>query len=369
MVSIANQVSAYVFNEEIIPMLKLSQKKFLANTEEMALSSTHGLAFHRGLGEPINPTSSTPTQKYLTPETIGAYSTAAYAPSNFAIVANGVDHAELSKWVGEFFKDYKVTPTTGVIGGEEVTLQGPKIESTQTKYHGGEERIAHAFGNSMVLGFPGSSSFTGGFYKPEIQVLASLLGGETNIKWSPSFSLLAKATADKAGLSVKTKSAIYTDAGLLYVALNGSAQSVATGAIEAVRTIKDVAASKIAKEDIQKAKANAKLKELEFGQQTGAGIALTGAGLVHGGKAYQIDQVAKAIDGVTEEKVKQVSNLTTYASIRIKLTSSSGCGRVVEAQGKRIGRGRSVRTALRGRVGPDGVNMGKVASKSFGVLY
>jgi len=284
-------------------LLKLSQKKFLANTEEMALSSAHGLAFHRGLGEPINPSSSTPLKTYLSPETIAAYSEAAYAPSNFAIIANGANQAELGKWVGEFFKGYKVTPS---IGGEVVTLKGPKIESTQSKYHGGEERIAHASGNTMVLGFPGSSSYTGGFYKPEIQVLASLLGGETSIKWSPSFSLLAKATADNHGLQVKTKSAIYTDAGLLYVSLHGSAQSVATGAIEAVKVIKDVAAGKIVKEDVQKAKAHAKLKELEFGQQTDAGIALTGAGLVHGGKAYQIDETAKAIDGVTEDKVKQV---------------------------------------------------------------
>jgi len=284
-------------------LLKLSQKKFLANTEEMALSSTHGLAFHRGLGEPINPSSFTPLKTYVSPETIAAYSEAAYAPSNFAIIANGATHTDLGKWVGEFFKGYKVTPS---IGDEVVTLKGPKIESTQSKYHGGEERIAHASGNTMVLGFPGSSSYTGGFYKPEIQVLASLLGGETSIKWSPSFSLLAKATADKHGLQVKTKSAIYTDAGLLYISLHGSAQSVATGAIEAVKVIKDVAAGKIAKEDIQKAKAHAKLKELEFGQQTDAGIALTGAGLVHGGKAYQIDETAKAIDGVTEDKVKQV---------------------------------------------------------------
>lgn len=297
-------------------MLQLSQKKFLADTEAMALSSAHGLAFHRGLGEPINPTSSTPLQKYLTPETIAAYSTAAYAPSNFAIVANGADHAELSKWVGEFFEGYKVTP---LVGEQAVDLQGPKIENVQSKYHGGEERIAHASGNTMVLAFPGSSSFTGGFYKPEIQVLASLLGGESSVKWSPGFSLLAKATADKPGLKIKTKSAIYSDAGLLYVELHGNAQNVATGAIEAVKTIKDVAAGKFGKEDMSKAKANAKFKELEFGQQTDAGIALTGIGLVTGGKAYQIDEVAKAIDTVTEDKVKQVSQIT-FTSCSIMLT-------------------------------------------------
>jgi ubiquinol-cytochrome c reductase core subunit 2 len=266
------------------------------------LDSAHILAFHRGLGY----SDKSPQQKYLSPESIAAYSTAAYSKSNFSIVANGADHGELSKWVGEFFKGYNVVPVE----------DAPKIESEQTKYHGGEERIAHGAGNTIVLGFPGSSSFTGGFYKPEIQVLASLLGGESSIKWSPSFSLLAKATADLAGLHVKTKSAIYTDAGLLYVLLNGSASNVAKAAHEVVKTIKAVAGGQISKEDVQKAKASAKFKELEFGQVADAAIQLTGAGLVHGGKAYQIDETAKAIDGVTEEKVKQVSITFLYCRIQ-----------------------------------------------------
>jgi len=312
----------HVFAEEVLPQIQLSQKKFLSNTDSVALDSVHGLAFHRGLGYPDK----SPLQKYLSPETIAAYSTAAYAKSNFSIVANGADHGELSKWVGEFFKGYSVAPVAGA----------PKIESAQAKYCGGEERIAQGSGNTMVLGFPGSSSFTGGFYKPEIQVLASLLGGESSIKWSPSFSLLAKATSGLTGLHVKTKSAIYSDAGLLYILMNGSAANVAKAAHEAVKTIKAVASGQISKEDVQKAKASAKFKELEYGQATDAAIELTGAGLVHSGKAYQIDETAKAIDGVTEERVKQVSATFLQCRIQRDTYTNIGCRRIVEAKGKCI---------------------------------
>jgi ubiquinol-cytochrome c reductase core subunit 2 len=259
----------------------------------MALSSAHSLAFHRGLGTPLYPSSTTPLSKYLDATTIEDFSNAAYSKSNFAIVANGADNAELGKWVGEFFKD--------------VQSSGAALESSQSKYYGGEERIAHASGNTVVLAFPGSSSYTGGFYKPEIAVLASLLGGQTSIKWSPGFSLLAKAGVAFPGAHIQTESAVYSDAGLLYVKIHGSAKDVAGAAQEAVKTIKAIAAGQIAKEDIKKAIANAKFSELENGQNIGAGIELTGAGLVHGNKAYQIDETAKAIDGVTEAKVKEVS--------------------------------------------------------------
>lgn len=263
----------------------------------MAYNSAHGLAFHRGLGSPLNPSSSVPTTKYVDAATIEAFSYAAYSKPNLAVVANGADHSELSKWVGEYFSGLRPSAPADV----------PALESKQTKYYGGEERIAHAGGNTVVLAFPGSSSFTGGFYKPEIAVLASLLGGQSSIKWSPGFSLLAKATENFPGASVDTKSAIYSDAGLLTVTIKGSAKDVAGAAFQAVKTIRSIADGSISKEDITKAIAHAKFKELEAGQNIWTGIELTGTGLITGGKAYQLDETAKAIDGVSEEKVRQAA--------------------------------------------------------------
>ena len=86
----------------------------------------------------------------------------------------------------------------------------------------------------------------------------------------------------------------------------GSATDMRATAGKVVDALKGVAQN-VSKEDFQKAKALAKFRELEYGQETQAAMELTGAGLVHGGKAYQIDEVAKAVDGVTMEKVKQVA--------------------------------------------------------------
>ena len=274
----------------------MAQKALLGNTNELAMNSAHGLAFHRGLGTPLHPTSSTPLTKYLNEATVQEFASVAYAKPNFAVVANGANHSEFSKWVNEFFSDI---PSKGQDGVHNIT-------STQTKYFGGEERIAHDSGNTMILAFPGSSSFTGAFWKSEIAVLSALLGGESSIKWSSGFSLLSKATGSIPGIRLSTTSATYSDAGLLCVSLTGNARGIRSASQEVVKIIKGVSSGEISKEDFKKAISTAKFKALESGQDNAAGLELTGAGLVHGGKAHQIDEVGKSIESVTEAQLKTV---------------------------------------------------------------
>ena len=199
--------------------------------------------------------------------------------------------------MGEFFQDSPSTPPSSV----------PPMDMSPSKYYGGEERIAHDGGNTMILAFPGSSSYTGGSYKPEISVLAALLGGESSIKWSPGFSLLSKAATAHSQVHISTSHAAYSDAGLLYVTMTGNAIHIKEASKGVVETIKSVAAGQISKEDFKKAVSSAKFKALESGQNLEAGLESTGAGLVQGGKAFQIDEVGKSIDGVTEDQVKKVS--------------------------------------------------------------
>jgi ubiquinol-cytochrome c reductase core subunit 2 len=268
----------------------------------LAINSAHGVAFHRGLGTPLHPTSSTPITKYLTNEGLHDFASTAFGKSNFAIVANGANSSEFSKWANEFFSGASRQPSQ----------HAPQIQTTQSKYHGGEERIAHDSGNTMVIGFPGSSSFTGGAWKPESAVLGSLLGGQTNVKWSPGFSLLAKASEAYPQAHVSTTNATYSDAGLLYVTITGKASDVRAASEEAVKKIKSVANGEISSEDFKKAIATAKFNALDAGQELFSGLELTGAGLIHGGKAHQIDEVAKSIQSVSESQLKSVSSLNIY---------------------------------------------------------
>ena len=264
----------------------------------MAASSAHAVAFHRGLGTPLHPISSSPFTKYIDEGGLEAFSQVAYAKDNFAVVANGASHSELSKWVGEFFTDSPKTAPSDF----------PKSGSGQTKYYGGEERIAHDSGNNMILAFPGSGSVTGGFFKPELSVLAALLGGQSTIKWSPGFSLLSKAAEDYPRIQIQTTHHTYSDAGLLCISMSGDASQMNKAASGVVSALKGVAAGEVSKEDFKKAVATAKFQALESGQAISTGIELTGAGLVTGGKAFQIDEVGKSIENVTEDQLKKVSH-------------------------------------------------------------
>lgn len=300
-----NGYTAHEYHEEIEHNIKLKQKQLLGDVSGLAINSAHGVAFHRGLGTPLEPTSSTPLKKYLSEDSIAEYAASAYSKSNFAVVANGASQTELSKWVGEFFTD---APTAA-----------SKLSETASKYYGGEERIAHGSGNAMVIAFPGSSSFTAGSaYKPEISVLAALLGGKSTIKWSPGFSLLSKAAASTPGASVATTHHAYSDAGLLTIQFSGSAEAIRGASTEAVKAINAIAEGSVSEEDFKKAVALAKYNALEEGQNIEAGLVHTGAGLISGGKSFQIEEVGKAVESVSIEKLKSVSYRTfTFLCVRV----------------------------------------------------
>lgn len=322
--------TTHELQEEVEHVMKLDQKGLLGSPYNLAINSAHGVAFHRGLGTPVNATSSSPFKKYLDAQAIADFADAAYARNRIAVVANGADHTEFGKWVKEFFGDTKTGSTVY------------KLDDQASKYYGGEERIAHASGNVMILGFQGSSSFTSGqSFKPEMHVLASLLGGESSIKWSPGFSLLSKAAADFPQAHVSTKNAAYTDAGLLYVAITGKSGDIRKAAKAVVDTLKTIASGSVSDEDITKATALAKFRALEDGQRTEAGLEATGMGLISNSKAYQIDEFGTKISKVSSEQVKSVSG-KTFLKVKSELTSSPGCQVVTRSKSFRLFCWRSV---------------------------
>lgn len=299
-------------NEEVIPLMKIQHSTSLASPLALANNSAFGLAFHRGLGNPLVPTSSAPFTKYLDADAVVAeFSKTAYSKSNIAVVANGASSSDLSKWVGQFFTDISTGSSTY-----------PLNDVGASKYFGGEERIAHNGGNVTIIGFPGTSSFTSGSsYKPEIAVLAALLGGESNVKWSPGFSLLSKAAFEFPAATVSTKSNAFSDAGLLTVTVSGKAEHVAKASKAVVDALKKVAAGEVTSEEIKKAIAVAKFRALEEGQDLTAGLEATGNGLIANSKAYQIDEVGASIDKVSEAQVKEVRYTFTPRQTDIEANS------------------------------------------------
>ncbi|KAM6531882.1 ubiquinol-cytochrome c reductase core subunit 1 [Fusarium solani] len=282
--------TTHEFHEDVERVLHAKQAALNADAAAVALDNAHAIAFHTGLGSSLYPSSSTPYQKYLNEEYIASFADVVYSKPNIALVADGAAPDTLSKWVGQFFKDVPTAPRSG-----------QTLKTEASKYFGGEQRTSSSAGNSVVIAFPGSGADSA---KPEIAVLASLLGGQSTIKWAPGFSLLSKATAGTPGLSVNTSNLTYSDAGLLAIQLTGAAASVRKGAEETVKVLQSIASGNVSQEDVKKAVANAKFTALNANQLRQTSIVQAGSGIVNSGKPYDSASLAKAIEGVSAEALK-----------------------------------------------------------------
>lgn len=284
---------AHEFQEEIERIVHLKQAKLTNDALGQALDNAHSVAFHKGLGSSIYPSSSTTLGPYLNENSIAAFAEAVYTKPNIAIVADGATQASLSKWIEPFFRDVPASASSPL-----------QLFTEASKYYGGEQRTSSAGSNALVLAFPGHNLHSD---KADVAVLTALLGGESSIKWSPGFSLLAKASATAPGSTIVAKNLAYTDAGLLTIQITGSSTAVRKGAEEAVKALKSVAESGVTKEVLTKAIAKAKFDLLSQNELTGTGLVSAGNSLIHGGKIFQVTEALKSYEAVTAEKVKAVS--------------------------------------------------------------
>ncbi|KAK6845257.1 ubiquinol-cytochrome c reductase core subunit 1 [Apiospora arundinis] len=273
--------TTYEYQEDVERVIHIKQAKVQADAAALALDSAHSVAFHHGLGA---------SPAYLDENSIASFSEAAYAKSNIALVGDGATSSALSKWTEQFFKSVPASPS------------GPMtLNSKATTYYGGEQRTSHTGGNSVVMAFPGSSF---GNFKPEISVLASLLGGQSSIKWAPGFTLLSKAAASSPGATATATNLAYSDAGLLTIQVTGSASAVRTASQEAVKALKSIAEGGVSKEDLTKAIARAKFDALVSSESGVSTILAAGSGIVHTGKPFQVAETTKSIEGVSAENLK-----------------------------------------------------------------
>ncbi|KAI0547334.1 ubiquinol-cytochrome C reductase complex CORE protein 2 precursor [Xylaria curta] len=282
--------TTFEFHEEVERVLHIKQARLAGDVSALALDAAHAVAFHSGLGASLYPSPSTPLKGYVSENTIADYAGAVYNKSNIALIGDGATPQALHKWTEQFFKGTPSSATSGL-----------RLDSKASTYYGGEQRTSHTGGNALVLAFPGSSFNA---FKPEIAVLTALLGGQPNVKWSPGFTVLSKATSAAPSVSASASNLTYSDAGLLAIQINGAAASVRKTAEEAVNALKSIAAGTISKEDLTKAVAKAKFDALEASQSGVATLLSAGSGIVQTGKPFQVVETVQSINGVTAEKLQ-----------------------------------------------------------------
>lgn len=288
----------YEFIEQVKPLAKDRQAKYLANPAAIAVDAAHTVAFHRGLGTPLV-SSSVPLGPTVTADTIAEYAQSAYADSNIAVVASGaVDPSAFADSVSSLFKS---RPTGTAIS-----------TSPKTEYFGGQHRVSSAAGNAIVIAFPGSPTCAAGSaFKPEIAVLASALGGSSAIKWSAGSSALGQVAAKFPAVSISTKNTGYADAGLLTITIASadpaSAADVSAAAKDVVAAVKAVASNGLAADALAKAVAATKFAAADA-EVAGPGATVkAGYSLVHAGAVVDSASVFNKISAVKADQVQAVS--------------------------------------------------------------
>ncbi|KAJ2907141.1 hypothetical protein MKZ38_007656 [Zalerion maritima] len=291
--------TTHEFHEEIEPVLALKQAEWSHDAPALTQDLVHSVAFHSGLGNALFPSTQVQLGKYLDEHNVESYAKMSYAKDNVAVVADGVNSEIFNKWVDKFFKEVPAVPSQ-----EHKELR----KSHASKYFGGEHRTDVPHGNSVAVGFQADPT------KPEFDVLASLLGGQSSISWSPGFTLLSKV-AVKHDIKASASNLKYSDAGLLVMQFTGGAGSLKGGVVAGVKALETIA-SGVSKEDLTKAVAKAKFDYLESSQNRDAGIVAAGLGSLSS-QMPNVSAAVKGLEGVTADQVKAAAKslLDSKASV------------------------------------------------------
>ncbi|KAK9353045.1 Metalloenzyme, LuxS/M16 peptidase-like protein [Lipomyces doorenjongii] len=260
--------------EIVGPLLKLDAKLADADATFVASEGINSAAYRKGLGLPLYAQAT----DAISIDTVRAYKDAVYTKSNLAIVASGADISTLSDLVSSYL---------------ETAPAGTASSTPASTFYGGELRIPTTAGNLLSFGYASDVS-------PTFNVLASVLGGASSIKWSYGASLLS-TTAGKAYAKVTP----YNGSSLLTITATGSPAEITSAGAAAVDALQTVAAG-VSPEILKKGIAGAKFDAL-YALEGPAGLASVGKTLLASGSVPAASSIVSEIESVTAESVKSLA--------------------------------------------------------------
>lgn len=207
-----------------------------------------------------------------------------YSADNVAFLTTG--QSDFSSNLSSYFNDLTATG---------------QVSSQPSKYFGGEQRYSLSHdGHSHPSAFIawGSTSPS-----PAHNVLAELLGGQSNIKWSRGLSPLS---AIEEG-NVNALNFDYSDANLFGFTVESSTDlNVKTASQKAVAALKAVAQNGVESAQLQSAIAKSKFNYTLYADSAQGWKQLNGEGLINN-NLKSLDQVLGEFDGVSTTSIQQVS--------------------------------------------------------------
>lgn len=245
---LSSKFAPHEYTEEVLPQVQGEYDQVLQQPQTLGFDVLTQTAYRqKGLGASLFSTPSSPVSH----SQIVSFAQSAFAKDNIAIVGSGIDTSKLSDLTSKYFKN--VRASKGALAA------GPN------KYFGGDARVSFAPDHSAegprahyghyLIAFQGAGLDA----SPELAVLRSHMGGESNVKWSTGLSPLAQISDKVAGANVNAFNVNFTDAGLIGAYITAPHSKILEAAKLSVAALKDASQS-ISKEDLEKAKAKARFE-------------------------------------------------------------------------------------------------------------
>ncbi|KAI8448164.1 Metalloenzyme, LuxS/M16 peptidase-like protein [Phakopsora pachyrhizi] len=208
---------AHEFKEETIPALAAEYHQAHLDSTVVALDLAHQVAFRKGLGNSLfaNP------QIPIAHDSAVQYARSAFSSSNqHLVIGTGVESSELTKLVNQFFSSSTASKISSAFP-----------QSSNSKYFGGESRLAAHLPNTFLIAFQGGANVS----KPEFTVLQHVLGSyPSSVKWSQGISPLSS-------VPVRSFHLPYSDTGLFGFIVKASGAEAKTAGSRALAELKNVA--------------------------------------------------------------------------------------------------------------------------------
>lgn len=225
------------FNEHVLPALAAEAEAAEHSPQLKALEALTATAYHgKGPGASYFISPGSP----LSVETATNYVRQSLTADNISVSAAGLDVGEVAELVGQNFN----------------LKSGSKNTPEAAKYYGGEARVPFAsHGEEEFILAYDAGKLAG---KPELTVLAHLLGGQTHVKWSKGQSLLSKVATEVEGAKAAPVDLSFEGAGLFGVQVSTHNPETSARAVQlAFNALKDLAQT-APQEKVQAAIAQAK---------------------------------------------------------------------------------------------------------------
>lgn len=277
----STRFTPHEFNESVLPSTIAETSEFQHNSVATALDVAHALAFRAGLGASLF---ASPAGPHFSSEDVKSYASSVFTKAGISVFGTGIDSALLEKLVS---KNLSNLPS------------GAKLESSPSKYYGGDSRVLlESHGSQTVfVGFGSTGPVT-----PELSVIAAHLNASKAIPWSEGMSPFQNLPEKS---TVQTVLLPYSDATLIgWLIQAPTAEGVKAAGQAVVKGVK----SEIKEEDLKKSVKKAKFaaaSALDTRQGLSEAIALQGLM----GKEATVESLFKDIESVSAQAASSVSRL------------------------------------------------------------